>query len=107
MTHITFFQRIKALATRLRMWFLFHFRLKPRIKKMGYYVARFANVRRDSLPMGKSVLTFRGDKDIVYFILLKDDDAVNVVEIYDDLFHQMPENYRLLEHIEASELAAD
>jgi hypothetical protein len=73
---------------------------------MGYFVTRFVNLRRDSIPMGKSVLKFRGDKDVIYFVLLKDEVTVNVVEVFDDIFHRMPENYELLEHIEANELAA-
>ncbi len=106
MPKISIFQAIRTFFMRLRVKLLFHFRLKPRIKKMSVYVSQLANLRSSIFPLGKSVLTFQGEGDVLYFVMLKDDMGINVVEVFDELLNKLPENYQILQQIPFKELAA-
>lgn len=73
---------------------------------MSVFVARLANMRGEMFPLGKSVLTFQGDGDILYFILLKEEQGISVLEVYDELLNKLPENYQILRQIQFRELAS-
>lgn len=94
---VTFFGKIKV-------FFLFTFVLKPKIKKMAIYVSRMASLKRDVFPLGKSIFVFSGTGDIIYFIMLKENDVVRVIEVYDELLNKLPKPYNLFKRVTLEDL---
>ena len=96
--------RIKNFFLKIKVFFLFHFKLKPKIAQMSGYVAKIALLRRDAFPEGKSVFVFEGMTDTLYFVLYKENDSVSVTEVYDDVLNKLPQAYALLEKISLQQL---
>jgi hypothetical protein len=96
--------RIKNFFLKIKVFFLFHFKLKPKIAQMSGYIAKIAFLRRDAFPEGKSVFVFEGMSDTLYFILFKENDLISVTEVYDDVLNKLPETYALLEKISLQQL---
>lgn len=104
----TFFSGLKTatghLIRSIRVFFLFQFRLKPRIVRMKRFVNRIVSLKRDLFPAGRSLFIFSGKGDNLYFIVMKENALISVTEVYDDVLNRIPERYRLLPKIEFSEL---
>lgn len=73
---------------------------------MKRYVGEIAAVRKDLFPIGKSLFVFPGKDDTLYFIILKEETLISVVEVYDEILNQIPEKYQILPQVRFSELFA-
>ena len=84
---------------KVKVWFAYNFRLKPLITRMRGYVDKIINLRSDAFPMGKSLFVFPGEGDIIYFIVYKEADTIEVQGVFDEVLNKIPENYRILRKI--------
>lgn len=100
----SFFEYILSGLARIRLNFLFHFRLKPRILQMKEHVAKIVHARPDKFPAGKSLFVFPGSEDILYFVIFRDADSVCISEVFDELFNPLPASYQLLKRINLSDV---
>lgn len=91
--------RIVALFHSIRLAWLFHFRLKPRILKMKKIMDSIVKARSERFPSGKSIFSFPGTGDTIFFVILKEGDEATIQEVYDEIFHPLPENHRLLQQV--------
>ncbi|OHD55951.1 MAG: hypothetical protein A2Y33_10840 [Spirochaetes bacterium GWF1_51_8] len=96
--------KIKNFFLRIKVFFLFHFRLKPKIAQMSIYVAKIASLKKDVFPEGKSVFVFEGASDTLYFVVYKELDAISVTEVYDDVLNKLPQQYALLNRVSLSQV---
>jgi hypothetical protein len=98
------FSFLFKLFYRLRLLILYQFKLKPRIIKMKQFVNRIALIRKDLFPLGKSMFVFSGQDDTLYFIMLKEDSIISVLEVYDEILNKIPERYQILPQVKFSDL---
>jgi hypothetical protein len=91
-----FLAGIRRAFYRLKVAFLFQFRLKPRINRMKRFVSGLVSERADCFPRGKSLFVFSGKDDNLYFIVLKEDPAILVTEVFDDILNKVPDRYQIL-----------
>ena len=99
-----FFAGVKRFFYRLKILFLYNFRLRPRIIRMKKFVSRIVSIRQDIFPRGKSLFIFKGKDDNLYFIVLKEDSVISVTEVYDDILNKVPDKYQILPQIQFSEI---
>lgn len=99
-----FFAGVKRFFYRLKILFLYNFRLRPRIVRMKKFVSRIVSIKQDVFPRGKSLFIFNGKDDNLYFIVLKEESAISVTEVYDDILNKVPERYNILPQIRFTEV---
>ncbi len=73
---------------------------------MKDFVQKIIKVKKGFFPIGKSLFVFEGRDDTIYFIIYKEEFAISVMEIYDDVLNRIPEHYRLLPEIRSADLLA-
>ncbi len=98
------FIRLGQLFLKIRITILFHFKLKPKILKMKSFVRKIVELRRDLFPIGKSLFIFPGKDDTLYFIILKEEALISVMEVYDEILNKIPEKYQILPNIKFNDL---
>lgn len=99
-----FFGSMKRFFYRLKILFLYNFRLKPRIVRMKKFVSRIVSIKQELFPRGKSLFIFKGKDDNLYFIVLKEESVISVTEVYDDILNKVPEKYQILPKIQFNEI---
>lgn len=83
----------------MKVFFLYHFQLKPRVRLMRESVSRLLALRPDFFPLGKSLFVFPGHEDTLYFIVLKEEAILSILEVYDDVLNKIPSSYELLPRV--------
>jgi hypothetical protein len=102
----TFPSGLKRLFYLLKVFFLYQFRLKPRINRMKKFVSGMVAERAHFFPRGKSLFVFSGKEDNLYFIVLKEDPMIQVTEVFDDILNKVPERYEILPKVLLADLLA-
>jgi hypothetical protein len=97
--------RVGQLFIKIRISILFQFKLKPKILKMKSFVKKIVELKRDLFPIGKSLFVFPGKDDTLYFIILKEEAVITVMEVYDEILNKIPERYQILPKIKFNELS--
>lgn len=101
-----FFLGIKRFFYRLKVVFLYQFRLKPRINRMKRFVSSIIADRASFFPRGKSIFVFSGKEDNLYFVVLKEDPVIQVTEVFDDILNKVPQRYEILPKISLQDILA-
>ncbi len=96
---INVFQYITVLLSRIRIFFLFQFRLKPRIQSLRIKIDKLIVEKSHRFSIGKSILEFPGEDNVIFFVIYKEPHSIRVLEIYDKWIRKLPEKYSLLEKV--------
>jgi hypothetical protein len=104
----SFLRRLIQFPIRLfyagKVFFLYHFKLRPRILQMKSFVGRIIKIKQEYFPFGKSLFVFSGQEDTIYFIVFKEGADISVTEVYDEVLNRIPDRYGILPKISYQEL---
>lgn len=82
---------------KIRTFYLFQFKLKPKLNNMRTKITFLINQKSDRFPEGRSILVFPAqDNKHLYFLIFKDGQGLFIQEVYDDHFRQLPAAFEIL-----------
>ena len=86
------------------LFIFFYFKLKPNLINLIKNINQLLEIKKSAFPYGKSIFVYNGKENSLYFVILKEENNIFVLDFYDDFNRKLPPSYTLLKHIYFSEI---